>query len=230
MVPSTLDIRSDPRKRGGMKKLLPLPLPFGRNVHFRTGGRYRRQWKGTAEGPNGPIERTFTFKVDGGKLTGETLRRRGCSPFSPLGRLAQTSWNRLSWKAVVSRWSMKRRIPMLMKRTGFSRVNAVGTLLLSFAACASAGTINVSVGGRGAYSMIGVASTDYAQSETAGTAAPLPYIGTTWNEGDSGTGLLDSTGNATNVSFELSNWGADVGDHGGSGVLNTWPLLRRSLY
>jgi hypothetical protein len=29
-------------------------------------------WKGTAEGPNGPIERTFTFKVDGTKLTGET--------------------------------------------------------------------------------------------------------------------------------------------------------------
>lgn len=30
------------------------------------------KWKGTAEGPNGPIERTFTFKVDGSKLTGET--------------------------------------------------------------------------------------------------------------------------------------------------------------
>jgi len=30
------------------------------------------KWKGTAEGPNGAIERTFTFKVDGGKLTGET--------------------------------------------------------------------------------------------------------------------------------------------------------------
>jgi hypothetical protein len=29
-------------------------------------------WKGTAEGPQGPIERTFTFKVDGTKLTGET--------------------------------------------------------------------------------------------------------------------------------------------------------------
>ena len=29
-------------------------------------------WKGTAEGPNGSIERTFTFKVDGTKLTGET--------------------------------------------------------------------------------------------------------------------------------------------------------------
>ena len=30
------------------------------------------KWKGSAEGPNGPIERTFTFKVDGTKLTGET--------------------------------------------------------------------------------------------------------------------------------------------------------------
>ncbi len=29
-------------------------------------------WKGTAETPNGTIERTFVFKVDGNKLTGET--------------------------------------------------------------------------------------------------------------------------------------------------------------
>lgn len=29
-------------------------------------------WKGTAETPNGNIERTFVFKVDGAKLTGET--------------------------------------------------------------------------------------------------------------------------------------------------------------
>lgn len=29
-------------------------------------------WKGTAEGPNGTLERKFTFKVDGTKLTGET--------------------------------------------------------------------------------------------------------------------------------------------------------------
>jgi hypothetical protein len=29
-------------------------------------------WKGTAETPNGTVERTFTFKVDGHKLTGET--------------------------------------------------------------------------------------------------------------------------------------------------------------
>lgn len=30
-------------------------------------------WKGTAETPNGTIERTFVFKVDGTKLTGETM-------------------------------------------------------------------------------------------------------------------------------------------------------------
>jgi hypothetical protein len=31
------------------------------------------EWKGSAEGPNGSMERTFTFKVDGAKLTGETV-------------------------------------------------------------------------------------------------------------------------------------------------------------
>lgn len=30
-------------------------------------------WKGTAQGPNGTIERTFVFKQDGTKLTGETV-------------------------------------------------------------------------------------------------------------------------------------------------------------
>jgi autotransporter translocation and assembly factor TamB len=29
-------------------------------------------WKGTAQTPNGPVERTFNFKVDGTKLTGDT--------------------------------------------------------------------------------------------------------------------------------------------------------------
>lgn len=29
-------------------------------------------WKGSAETPNGTIERTFVFKVDGNKLTGES--------------------------------------------------------------------------------------------------------------------------------------------------------------
>ena len=30
------------------------------------------KWKVTAEGPNGSMERTFTFKADGDKLAGET--------------------------------------------------------------------------------------------------------------------------------------------------------------
>lgn len=30
-------------------------------------------WKATAEGPNGAMERTFAFKVDGEKLSGETV-------------------------------------------------------------------------------------------------------------------------------------------------------------
>ena len=30
-------------------------------------------WKATAEGPNGSIERTFVLKVEGAKLTGETV-------------------------------------------------------------------------------------------------------------------------------------------------------------
>jgi hypothetical protein len=33
-------------------------------------------WKGTAETPNGTVERTFVFKVDGHKLTGETNSAR----------------------------------------------------------------------------------------------------------------------------------------------------------
>lgn len=33
-------------------------------------------WKATAEGPNGSMQRTFTFKVDGNKLTGETVSER----------------------------------------------------------------------------------------------------------------------------------------------------------
>jgi hypothetical protein len=30
-------------------------------------------WKATAEGPNGAMSRTFSFKVEGAKLTGETV-------------------------------------------------------------------------------------------------------------------------------------------------------------
>lgn len=31
------------------------------------------EWKASTEGPNGTMERTFQFKVEGGKLTGETV-------------------------------------------------------------------------------------------------------------------------------------------------------------
>jgi len=37
-------------------------------------------WKGTAETPNGTIERTFLFKVNGSQLTGETASEVACSP------------------------------------------------------------------------------------------------------------------------------------------------------
>ena len=40
-------------------------------------------WKATAEGHNGAMERTFTFKVDGNKVTGEsTSQMMGKSPIS----------------------------------------------------------------------------------------------------------------------------------------------------
>jgi hypothetical protein len=40
-------------------------------------------WKATAEGPQGQMERTFTFKVDGNKVTGEsTSTMMGKSPIS----------------------------------------------------------------------------------------------------------------------------------------------------
>src|SRR2546423_1732943 len=40
-------------------------------------------WKATAEGPNGQMERTFVFKVDGSKVTGEsTSTMMGKSPIS----------------------------------------------------------------------------------------------------------------------------------------------------
>ena len=81
-------------------------------------------------------------------------------------------------------------------------------------------TINVALGNRSVYSMAGVASGDYSQSTTPGAAAPLFYSGSTWNDTDGASNLLDSNGNSTSVGFFLSNWGADVSDHGGTGILN----------
>ncbi len=34
-------------------------------------------WKSSQQGPNGTIERTFTFKQDGAKLTGKIVTQRG---------------------------------------------------------------------------------------------------------------------------------------------------------
>jgi hypothetical protein len=53
-----------------MNKLL-LPL-FALVAMVASAADVSGNWKGTAEGPNGAIERTFTFKQDGAKLTGET--------------------------------------------------------------------------------------------------------------------------------------------------------------
>lgn len=53
-----------------MKKLLLL-LTIAAGSAF--GADITGTWKGTAESPNGTIERTFVFKVDGAKLTGETV-------------------------------------------------------------------------------------------------------------------------------------------------------------
>ncbi len=52
-----------------MKRLLFLLAVFGLSA---LAADITGTWKGTAEGPNGSIERTFVFKVDGAKLTGET--------------------------------------------------------------------------------------------------------------------------------------------------------------
>lgn len=53
-----------------MKRLL-LSLCFATLGAF--GADIAGNWKATAEGPNGSMSRTFTFKVDGTKLTGETV-------------------------------------------------------------------------------------------------------------------------------------------------------------
>lgn len=53
-----------------MKKLLGLLAMFALTA---AAADISGTWKGTAEGPNGSMERTFTFKVDGTKLTGEAV-------------------------------------------------------------------------------------------------------------------------------------------------------------
>jgi|SRR5215469_233217 hypothetical protein len=52
-----------------MKKLAMLAALF---AFCALGADVSGTWKATAEGPNGSMERTFVFKADGNKLTGET--------------------------------------------------------------------------------------------------------------------------------------------------------------
>ena len=53
-----------------MNKILFLVLIAALNVF---GAEVSGVWKATAEGPQGQMERTFTFKADGSKLSGETV-------------------------------------------------------------------------------------------------------------------------------------------------------------
>jgi hypothetical protein len=52
-----------------MKWLVLLAFVFSLNMFA---GDISGTWKGTADTPNGPVERTFVFKVEGTKLTGES--------------------------------------------------------------------------------------------------------------------------------------------------------------
>ena len=52
-----------------MKRLLVL---FGLFALAASAADISGTWKATAEGPNGAMERTFVFKVDGSKVTGKT--------------------------------------------------------------------------------------------------------------------------------------------------------------
>lgn len=52
-----------------MMRLLALLIAF---TTAALAGDVTGTWKATAEGPNGPMERTFVFKVDGQQLTGKT--------------------------------------------------------------------------------------------------------------------------------------------------------------
>jgi hypothetical protein len=56
-----------------MKYSLALTLVF---TSILTAADIGGKWKGTAETPVGTVERTFVFKVDGSKLTGETTSDR----------------------------------------------------------------------------------------------------------------------------------------------------------
>ena len=56
-----------------MNKILILVMIAALNV---LGAEVSGVWKASAEGPQGQMERTFTFKADGSKLSGETVSER----------------------------------------------------------------------------------------------------------------------------------------------------------
>jgi hypothetical protein len=56
-----------------MKRLLVLPLLLALLLAGTAAAAgIAGKWKGKADTPAGPVERTFVFKVDGNKITGET--------------------------------------------------------------------------------------------------------------------------------------------------------------
>src|SRR5207302_9098046 len=57
------------KERSIMKWLLTLMAVF---AFTASAADISGNWKATAEGPNGAMERTFVFKVDGNKVTGES--------------------------------------------------------------------------------------------------------------------------------------------------------------
>lgn len=54
------------------RKWLMLPLALVALAVTASAADISGNWKGTAQTPNGTTERTFNFKVDGNKLTGDT--------------------------------------------------------------------------------------------------------------------------------------------------------------
>jgi hypothetical protein len=79
--------------------------------------------------------------------------------------------------------------------------------------------INVALGNRSTYSMAGLFWSDYRQSATPGSAAPLAYGMNTWNQASSGSGLPDSKGGSSAVGFTISQYKDGPGDWGGPGIL-----------
>jgi len=61
--------KNDGERNGAMKRVLILMAAF---AVAAMAADIAGTWKATAEGPSGTMERTFVFKVDGNKLTGET--------------------------------------------------------------------------------------------------------------------------------------------------------------